>query len=403
MKTQTIFFILYFFIITQINGQVTIGSGRVPQEYEILKIDGNGRSGLRLSRLSNTERDALQEKMRIAVGSSIYKASAKGLTIYNTTTNTIEFWNGAKWLTLGSSIQFVNGLTDQQLGGTLIKNTSIDVNNKKFSLNINNGGEFSINGENLKMTTSDFQIGKDTDRMKFLVKDDDNEVLSVNTSNEVAISASKTKAINVNNGALTISDTRVTIPTGATLQYKDGKESDEANLSNLILTSDADGNANWKKLEATTKTQKITILPRTNGKTFTINTWNTLTEQIKLEKGIWMIMGRYMTYSSYRSDQTTANNSNYLTLLRINGDPSNSPSNRGSIFVTAALPEKKSTAGNEGAGPYASPNMVAYLEIDTDNEQTFTIDLYTGKPNTWKPYNSSSWLGEPYFLAIKIQ
>jgi hypothetical protein len=69
--------------------QVTIGSTANPQPFSILELDGGGTRGLRLPQLTTAERDAL-----ILAGN----AAAQGLQIFNTTTECIDTWNGAKWI-----------------------------------------------------------------------------------------------------------------------------------------------------------------------------------------------------------------------------------------------------------------------------------------------------------------
>ena len=80
-----------------ISGQVTIGAGTAPQEFSILEIVSNGKGGFRLPQLTTIERDALNL--------SANPSEANGLTIFNTSTECYEYWNGVRWVSLceGSS------------------------------------------------------------------------------------------------------------------------------------------------------------------------------------------------------------------------------------------------------------------------------------------------------------
>ncbi|MCC8146253.1 MAG: hypothetical protein LIO93_07415 [Bacteroidales bacterium] len=87
--------------------QVTVGGTTDPQNFSILEIvtgysDSNGKSdggtefgGLRLPRLTTEQRDALQASF----GSEM-NGKAKGLTIYNITSDCVETWNGSLWIGL---------------------------------------------------------------------------------------------------------------------------------------------------------------------------------------------------------------------------------------------------------------------------------------------------------------
>ncbi|NDV96739.1 hypothetical protein D0T84_17745 [Dysgonomonas sp. 521] len=72
--------------------QVTIGAGTPPQPFSIMEIISNQKRGLRMAHLTTDQRNSIT--------TSAFKANAeaKGLTIYNTTTNCMEFWSGSKWI-----------------------------------------------------------------------------------------------------------------------------------------------------------------------------------------------------------------------------------------------------------------------------------------------------------------
>jgi uncharacterized protein (TIGR02145 family) len=76
-----------------VRAQVTIGAATAPQPYSVLELISNGQGGLRLPHLTAAQRDAIA-LMPEFTGNS----DANGLTIYNTTNNCLEFWNGTKWI-----------------------------------------------------------------------------------------------------------------------------------------------------------------------------------------------------------------------------------------------------------------------------------------------------------------
>jgi uncharacterized protein (TIGR02145 family) len=87
--------LLAFLFLLPASAQVTIGKDAAPKPSSVLELHGQYQTGvyggLRLPLLSTTERDAI---------TGLSDPEAKGLTIYNTTTNCIEFWNGTAWKSL---------------------------------------------------------------------------------------------------------------------------------------------------------------------------------------------------------------------------------------------------------------------------------------------------------------
>jgi len=91
--------ILLLFFAFPVKSQVTIGSLDPPHSFSILElIAKNHDGGLRLPLLSTDEREDL--KIKDLVGDDA--ETAKGLVIFNTTTNCLEFWNGEKWISMCS-------------------------------------------------------------------------------------------------------------------------------------------------------------------------------------------------------------------------------------------------------------------------------------------------------------
>lgn len=118
--------ILMIFSSLSVYSQVTIGADMSPEDFAILQLEGNI-GGLRLNNLTTTERNALS-----VAGNS----SANGLVIYNTDTQSIEMWNGTRWVTV-SPVVAANGLVSIndtiKLGGTLQNATTLDMGANNFS------------------------------------------------------------------------------------------------------------------------------------------------------------------------------------------------------------------------------------------------------------------------------
>ncbi|NDV95408.1 hypothetical protein D0T84_10845 [Dysgonomonas sp. 521] len=75
--------------------QVTIGKDKVPEKFSVLELISNKKAGLRMPLLTTDERDALTVTSKFQGDKDDL---AKGLTIYNTTINCLEYWNGKKWV-----------------------------------------------------------------------------------------------------------------------------------------------------------------------------------------------------------------------------------------------------------------------------------------------------------------
>jgi hypothetical protein len=80
---------------TNIRAQVTLGNtSGIPkpaEKFSAVEIISKGTGGLRLPQLSTTDRN----KWTLSGA-----ALANGLTIYNTTTNCVEYWNSSRWISM---------------------------------------------------------------------------------------------------------------------------------------------------------------------------------------------------------------------------------------------------------------------------------------------------------------
>ena len=89
----SVLFVVFSF--GKLSAQVTIGADVAPKPFSVLELMGQYEAGvfggLRLPQLSTTQRDAI---------TGLTSPEAQGLTIFNTTTKCIEFWNGTEWKSL---------------------------------------------------------------------------------------------------------------------------------------------------------------------------------------------------------------------------------------------------------------------------------------------------------------
>ncbi len=107
---------------SNLNAQVTIGSEEAPQSFSLLEITTvNQDGGLRLPQLNTAERDALDL--------SSNPDKAKGLVIYNTDNNCLEFWNFTQWVSLcdGDAAEPIDPITFPEGDGTLTGRTCFDI------------------------------------------------------------------------------------------------------------------------------------------------------------------------------------------------------------------------------------------------------------------------------------
>jgi len=96
-KVVIIISLLFNGAFINLNAQVTVGSNKAPENFSVLELISNSKSGLRLPQLTTAQRDALATDM------AAHPTEALGLTFYNLDTDCEEFWNGTDWKSLCGS------------------------------------------------------------------------------------------------------------------------------------------------------------------------------------------------------------------------------------------------------------------------------------------------------------
>lgn len=162
------------FLSSSIFGQVVIGKKRTPASHSILQIESNEK-GLRHPRLSTSERDNLLQGISDKTG-------AYGLTIYNTSTQCLEFYKNETdgWINLCDNINPSLVETGEAVlrpwlntDGTIVAGTAYG----KYSYDvaqINFGGSCGEEGR-----TKDFAITNDYKRTYLLEFGDPTEITDV--------------------------------------------------------------------------------------------------------------------------------------------------------------------------------------------------------------------------------
>ncbi|MDR3327536.1 MAG: hypothetical protein LBT04_05345 [Prevotellaceae bacterium] len=101
--TKVLFFTLLIAVMATMPqgamSQVTIGADQPPQSFSVLELISNSTRGLRLPQLKENQRNALQTQIEGSAAAT--KDLARGLTIYNSTRNCVQYWNGSDWIDAG--------------------------------------------------------------------------------------------------------------------------------------------------------------------------------------------------------------------------------------------------------------------------------------------------------------
>ena len=345
----------------QITAQVAIGSDKSAEKFAALQIDGVNQ-GLRLSRLTTAERDNL------AVGANV---KAKGLVIYNTTVESIEFYDGTQWRTLADpDFDVLNGIflapTGKiELGGDLTETTTIAQGANPMSFTTN-GGTFSVNTDVLAVNNSSVAVNASA----FTVKNGASDAFKItNTGAGNTIAANG--VLDVNSGALNVTGTTTTV--GGTFIYRDGTQGD-----GKVLTSDAGGIASWQTLTPSTSATNFTLSvaegtssSRPANTNYLGTSFGAITNAITMGQGKWVVSGMLYTYTY--NQNTSGANVPLISMRLFN------VTNNAALYVIGNLPELKTAGGTSGTGQWSNGAfsaipMTCLVEVPVGQTWTVRID-----------------------------
>ena len=92
---------LALFFSLPVRAQVTIGEQKNPEDFSILELSTEKlKGGLRLPQLTKTQRNALSDTWK----GTAQAGDLKGLVIYNTDNNCLEFWSGTDWISMCANV-----------------------------------------------------------------------------------------------------------------------------------------------------------------------------------------------------------------------------------------------------------------------------------------------------------
>lgn len=355
------FFIISLLNINTLHAQVTIGANTEPEEFSILQLENvaGAEKGFRLPRLSQAQCQTLKSAVT-------GKQPANGLVVYNTDTNTIQYWNGTDWIPIDyknieivaeNGVKFRNSANPYggiELGGDL-NNTagttvSMGTNSLSFPVPVSNpGSTFTISSANDFIVTNEkIGIGTSSPNVK----------LEVNSATE---------------GALRISGS------GEAPDY--------------LLTSDANGNATWQPLKPLSSIVMGNIY---NNYSFNKSQGQDdprISDNMTLGKGKWLIMGKF---TATRTTKDTASKVLYTYVALKYRDSFNQEV---TATIVGSLPEQD--AYNSGL-LYSTPQFFYYVELD--NPRTFYITAGTSASES--PHNTdnrtTTEYGGSHFYALRI-
>lgn len=361
-----IIFSLTIFFCAATQAQIAVGSTDAPSSFSILQLDGV-LGGLRLPRVLQSDRD------NINTSSSL----AKGLMIYNASTNKTNYWDGVKWATISDALIARNGLwldgKTIKLGKKLIKDTEINLDGNILNFAANQGqSAFRVNTNVFQIKSNDitFQPTRFTINSSVL-----NVTGSAINMNPYSAGSGLLTITTDTNNKLTVDNKNVNVE--GTLVYKDGKQS-----ADHVLVASENGDAYWALLRPHTELKKG-VLKQT---TFTISSTETnITDTpLILPPGKWIIFANYSTTST----STPANNRRYVWTSLYG-----TPTTGGAEVQYTMMGSSVSINASNKLGT----SRLIYL-VDIHEEISFVIKSRTSNTST----SVSGTMGENQLYAVSI-
>lgn len=385
----------FFFLVTNISAQVTIGAATPPENFAILQLESSKSAAMNLPKVTEADKNSTTWKDILTASTA-----SSGLVIFNATTNQIEYWDGNAWIALSGDINVDNGIYNDdgviKLGGDLTKATAIAQENYNFNMEIATGGQFTVktvdNG-GTPITIDNNSISIQPDQSLSV----NSNALKVNTDG-VYITSDKFVA-NINQGG-GVSDTKLTLDADNirfnNLHYQsDVDPSDPLNsqYSGYLLTTDKQGNASWDAL----RPLGAVVVGKINDNNVQItNAGVDVTQKrIVLPVGQWLVFGLFNTQTVVATGGVVMYN--WVSLASRNANSGSSAAQK-MERMGGTNPESKSA----GQTAYATPSFSYYINVTQPTE--IWVVAYSGNSNKNITINGPSFgfLGPSYFFALRL-
>lgn len=345
--------------IVSAKAQVTVGATTPPADYAVLQIEGVG--GVRLPKLTLAERDALQ---------ATFTPQAEGVVIYlsgaTPDDSYFQFWDGSQWI----SMKYISEVVNPENGIHEIDRTlSGDVVTVQYGL-----------GGNL---TEDTKITQPTAQ---LLKFDPNNG----------------GRFTVMNNALVVTKDAVGMggaPSGSSILEVTGTAAGQAfryNATNPVaghvLASDADGYASWVTLKPNIIEKTATINDGSNIATTSLSGSTRISDVLRLERGIWLVMARYIARTNSTAVDANWGKNAWLTLNKTNG----TGTILDEIVRVGQVPQWWTTMT-------ATPQLVYILNVAEDADYALYGSMVTNVSTVNMTVRASeAGSGQSYFKAIQL-
>lgn len=369
MKYKNILLCLFVFLATQAYAQVTINSGITPAAFSVVQVEGSDK-GVRLPRMSAAEMLSIENTLKL-------DDKAIGLVVYNSSDNTIQFWDGSKWVSLSDQVDAENGITYTpatkvlELGGTLSKSsTTVDrgAYDLDFTHTASSTGEFSINNNKIKdgvvALNSEFYVMNGPYPRIY----DSSVVLNTNNL-----------TVNTESTGVYVFDEDGTSNINGKFRYNHSSLEE-----GYLLASDASGNATWKGLRPFGSVKEGTI---NNDVEFYTSKGEQIISNapILLDAGQWMIFAK----CTARANGSSAFMYHWLKL-----ESSTTLNFATTVFevISGVNPELVTTGT-----AYSCPNLVHFVDIKTPTYYRVKLGTSNNLGDKTVPDNGGS-----YFYAVRI-
>lgn len=356
VKKLLINLLLLSLCIVSANAQVTVGATTPPADYAVLQIEGVG--GVRLPKLTLTERNALQ---------ATFTPQTEGVVIYlsgaTPDDSYFQFWDGSQWI----SMKYISEVINPENGTHELNRTPLgDVVTVEYGL-----------GGNL---TEDTKIVQPTAK---LLKFDPNAGGRFTVMDNALVVAEDAVGIGVAPSGSSILEVAGT--EGQTFRYNATKP-----VAGHVLASDADGYASWVTLKPDIKEKDANIIEN-NIATTSLSGSTPVSTELTLERGIWLIMARYIAKTTTTAADANWGKNAWLTLNKKTGSVLDE------VVRVGQIPQLMSSAMT------TTPQLVYILNVPATANYVIYGSMVTNVGTVNMTVRASeTGSGTSYFKAIQL-